>query len=153
MSFILPERIEILVCLWGLQAASRLVDKIDSEQKWRKIDSDEELEKYWADLVPLLAGSDLTAYLQRDREYNSDEYAGAFVSSWMIAFETLCKYGLDSITFAQNEVETKVELARKKKAEELAAKIEKLRNEAEVELNDEIDKIRKDMRTEKRKKQ
>ena len=153
MSYITPERIEILICLWGLRDASHLIDKIDSEQKWRAVKSDEDLETYWASLVPLLANSDLTEYIHRNHELESDEYAGTMISAWIVAYETLCKYGLEGITYAQNEVESKIELARKKNAEELAEKIARMQEEAEEELNKEIDKIRKDMRTEKRKKQ
>ena len=75
-----------------------------------------------------------------------------WIDTWMVAYKTLCAYGLDGITYTQTQVDKKVELARKKKAEELAAKIEELKKEAEKELDAKISQIQHDMPTKRRNK-
>ncbi len=166
----IAERLDILFCLWVLRDASSVIAEIDPQELWRNISNEESMEKYFKSLLPRLE-KDLGKFIAVENpttgKWRSDLGDGTpcydhalyasdlmlrWIDTWMIAYKTLCAYGLDGITYTQAQVDNKVELARKKKAEELAAKIEELKKEAEKELNAEISQIQHDMPTKRRNK-
>ncbi len=166
----IAERLDILFCLWVLRDASFVIAEIDKKQSWRKVSSEKSMDDYFRNLSPKLE-KNLGKYIALEDpttgKWRSDLGDGAplydhalyasdivlrWIDTWMVAYKTLCAYGLDGITYTQTQVDNKVELARKKKAEELAAKIEELKKEAEKELDAEISQIQHEMPTKKRNK-
>ncbi len=166
----IAERLDILFCLWVLRDASAVLTEIDKKQSWRKVSSDKSMDDYFRNLSPKLE-KNLGKYIALENpttgKWRSDLGDGApvydhalyasdivlrWLDTWRVAYNTLCAYGLNCNTDTQNQGDDKVELARKKKAEELAAKIEQLKKEAEKELNAEISQIQHDMPTKRRNK-
>lgn len=168
--YTIAERLDILFCLWVLRDASAVIAEIDKKQSWRKVSSEKSMDDYFRSLSPKLE-KNINKYIKLedpttgkwqdllgdddppyDHELYISDLTRQWINTWIIAFKTLCAYGLDGIVYTQNQVDNKIELVRKKKAEELAAKIEQLKKEAEQELTAEISQIQHEMPTKKRNK-